>query len=424
MGGKRQYYVTILLALAVYVANTQWIRPVPGPDFRQASGVQFGPGAQPGPGQDNNKFIGSASCAACHKDIYNTHIQTAHYRDSRPAARETIRGSFDEEKNRFSYNQHMEVVMEKKGHRFFQAAYFNGTLLEREAFDIVIGSGRKGQSYLYWDSIRLFQLPISWYGPSDSWCNSPGYPSNIIYFNKQVHGQCMECHSTYSRAEEQDVLGTVFDKKRIIYGIDCEKCHGPGADHVSFHQSHPGEKTGHYIINARLLGRQQRLDACALCHSGLRKPLQPAFSFTVGDTLDKFSSPAYDTDSVSTLDVHANQYGLLTSSKCFQKSQMDCSSCHNVHVTQINDPQLFAQRCMTCHNDAAHSACTSPIVRQQSLYSNCIDCHMPRLPSGKILLQVSVADSAAHDFVRTHHIGFYPDAVKAFLEKLKTGPRR
>lgn len=407
MPAKKQYYITLALILAIYLANTQWVRP------------PVTPGTSPG----DNKFIGSASCASCHKDIYDTHIMTAHYRDSRPATAASIKGSFRRDKNRFTYNPRMEVVMEKKKDRFFQAAYFNGNLLEREAFDIVIGSGRKGQTYLYWDSIRLFQLPISWYGPSDSWCNSPGYPTNLIYFNKQVHAQCMECHSTYTRAEVLDNLGTVLDKSSIIYGIDCEKCHGPGADHVAFHQSHPGELTGRYMLNAARLGRQQRLDACALCHSGLRKPLRPAFSFAVGDTLDHFSTAAYDTDSVSSLDVHANQYGLLTSSKCFKNSQMDCSSCHNVHVTQIDTPSLYAQRCMSCHSDALHSNCKYPPVKEQSLYSsNCIDCHMPRLPSNKILLQTSASDTVAHDFVRTHRIGLYPAAVAEFLEKSKRPP--
>ena len=406
MQRRKQYIITIVLALAVYAANTRWIRPA------EAS-------TQPAARYDNNKYIGSASCASCHKDIYDSHVKTAHYLDSRPATAAFIKGSFDRKRNHFTYSRNMEVVLEKKKDQFFQTAYFNGNVLESEAFGVVIGSGRKGQSYLYWDSVRLFQLPVSWYGPSDSWCNSPGYPTNLIYFNKQIHPQCMECHSTYARTEEQDNLGTVFDKNSILYGIDCERCHGPAADHVTFHQSHPGATIGKYIIDARRLSRQQRLDACALCHSGLRQPLRPSFVFTVGDSLDEFSTPGYNTDSVSTLDVHANQYGLLTSSKCFKRSQMDCSSCHNVHTTEINSPAVFSQRCMNCHKEDKHTSCTSAIVKSQSLSNNCIDCHMPRLPSGKILLQMSGSDTAAHDLVRTHRIGLYPDVVRVYLDTIR-----
>ena len=289
MQGKKHYIITIVLALAVYAANTRWIRPAAWSTQTAAS-------------DDKNKYIGSASCASCHKDIYDTHVKTAHYLDSRPAAAEFIKGSFDPKRNHFVYSRNMEVILEKKKDQFFQTAYFNGNVLESEAFGVVIGSGRKGQSYLYWDSIRLFLLPVAWYSAADSWCNSPGYPTNLIYFNKQIHSQCMECHTTNARTEEQDNLGTVFDKSSILYGIDCERCHGPASGHVAFHQSHPGETIGKYIINARRLGRQQRLDACALCHSGLRQPLRPSFLFNVGDTLDDFSTPGYNTDSVSSLD--------------------------------------------------------------------------------------------------------------------------
>jgi cytochrome c554/c'-like protein len=396
---KKRNYVILLLTMAVYGVNVCWVR-------------QHTP-------QETLGYIGSAACQSCHKEIYDSHIKTAHYRTSRPAAREFIKGSFEPNRNRFSYNQHMEVVMERKNGRSFQTAFLNGIPFESESFDIVIGSGRKGQSYLYWDSNRLFQLPITYYTPLDRWCNSPGYPDNFAYFNKHVHGRCIECHGTYASVEEKEGVGTEFVRSSIIYGIDCERCHGPAADHVAYHSSHPGERTGKYIINARLMSRQQRLDACALCHAGFREALKPAFSFAVGDTLDNYSAPDYSTDSLPSLDVHGNQYGMLTSSKCFRMSaQMDCSSCHNVHRNEVNSPQLFSQRCMNCHQESTHNDCSLPAVRKQALYNNCIDCHMPALPSQKIMLQMSDTGQVVHLLVRTHRIGVYPEYSKDYLERI------
>jgi len=49
-----------------------------------------------------------------------------------------------------------------------------------------------------------------------------------------------------------------------------------------------------FIINSKYLIRQAKADACALCHSGLRKEIKPAFSFQVGDKLDDFSKPDYN----------------------------------------------------------------------------------------------------------------------------------
>jgi len=369
---------------------------------------------------NGDPFAGSASCKTCHKDIYESHARTAHYLTSRPAAKEFIKGSFDSGRNHFVYNKFMEVVLEKENDSFFQTAYINGAAIQSEPFGVVIGSGRKGQTYLYWDSSKLFQLPVSYYTPLDSWCNSPGYSINYVRFNRPITGECIECHGTYAKIDKEVNNHTFFDKSSIIYGVDCERCHGPGAEHVAFHTANPDEKKAKFIINAKLLGRQQRLDACALCHSGFRNGIQPPFTFKVGEKLDEYSSVRYNPDSASSLDVHGNQYGLLTSSKCFKMSpQMDCSSCHNVHVNEVRSPKLFSQRCMTCHTEANHNTCTKSPVKGLVLGDNCIDCHMPALPSKKIFLQLSDPEKSTPDLVRMHRVAIYPNSTKDYLKKIK-----
>jgi len=418
MPGLKKYQLTFLLAPAIYLVTARW---TPRTD----------PASLP-PTGDQAKFVGAAACAPCHKNIYATHLQTAHYLDSRPASAAAIKGSFKYGKNRFVYNDHMEVHMEKKGGGFFQTALFNGNVMESEAFAIVIGSGRKGQSYLYWDGDRLFQLPISYYVPLETWCNSPGYPSNMVYFGKQVRGQCMECHGTNARIAEVEGKGTIFDSASIRYGIDCERCHGPGSEHVAWHTAHPGEVTGRYITNAAHLSRQQRLDACALCHSGFRKEFAPSFSFAVGDSLDNYSTADYDTSATATLDVHGNQYGLLTASKCFRFSdKLDCGSCHDPHTNEFGQVAVYSARCMNCHNGVAQHGCTMPEISKQLAKAaasnvptekvahavNCVDCHMPALPSNKITLQIDGQDQPVHDLVRTHRVAIYPDIAREYLSE-------
>jgi len=217
-----------------------------------------------------------------------------------------------------------------------------------------------------------------------------------------------------------DIAVKAFDKKQILFGVDCERCHGPAADHVAFQSSHPEEKRAKYIINPARLSRQQKLDNCALCHSGIRDMSRPSFSFVVGDTLDNYSSPDYTLDSTSKLDVHGNQYGLLTASKCFKMSAMDCSSCHDVHRKEADNFELFSQRCMTCHNVANHNFCTQPAMAGLKLTNNCIDCHMPALPSRKIFLEVADRSKSTPDLVRTHLVGIYTEQIKRYL-KTKTG---
>jgi hypothetical protein len=416
----KKYYVTFLLVPAVWLIAARW-KPRGDPG---AGRIPYGSGEA--------GFVGSAVCASCHATIYASHIKTAHYLDSRPASAAAIKGSFRYGHNRYVYNDHMAVQLEKKDGRFFQTALFNGNVMESEAFAIVIGSGRKGQTYLYWDGDRLFQLPISYYVPLKSWCNSPGYPSTMVYFGKQIPGQCIECHGTYAKTAQVEGRGTVFDSTSILYGIDCERCHGPGAEHVAWHTAHPGELTGRFIVNAAHLGRQQRLDACALCHSGRRQEFRPSFSFRVGDVLDSFSTGTYDTTATANLDVHGNQYGLLTESKCFRFSdKLDCQSCHDPHTNEYGQVATYSARCMNCHNGVALHSCSMPEISKVLAKAaasnvptekvahavNCVDCHMPALPSNKITLQIDGQDQPVHDLVRTHRVAIYPDIAREYLSE-------
>jgi hypothetical protein len=360
---------------------------------------------------EGKAFAGSPACQPCHQQIYTDTRHTAHFLTSSLPSATTIKGSFLYGKNKFSYNENMEVTMDRVFNKFYQTAHENGIVTQKEAFGMVIGSGRMGQTYLYWSGNQLFQLPISWFTPINDWANSPGYPITYIRFNRPVPAVCIECHGTYADTHNN----TEFDKKKILYGVDCERCHGPAAAHVAYHTAHPTDSTPQYITNAAHLSRQLRLDACALCHSGLRKEIKPAFTYQVGQPLAEYSTE----NSNTTLDVHGNQYGLLTASKCFRSSQMDCSSCHNVHKDEALNPKLFSQRCMNCHNQNNHDTCTIRPENGLVLQDNCIDCHMPSLASAKITFKMNQHEAAIPDLVRTHRIAIYPAETAAFIKKLK-----
>ncbi|MGC1240496.1 MAG: multiheme c-type cytochrome [Chryseosolibacter sp.] len=364
------------------------------------------------------EFAGSETCIDCHQSIAEAHLHTPHFLTSRRAAIETVKGSFDAAKNVFVLNERLNVIMEKTDTGLFQRGVVDGVEVGRKPFDITIGSGRQGQTYLYWQDDALFQLPVSYYAPSDTWSNSPGYPPGRIVFDRNIPARCMECHSTYLKIGKTIAGRETFDNSQMMLGVDCERCHGPAAQHVTFHRTHPDEKEARHVTNPAKLNRQQKLDNCALCHSGIRDNLMPSFSFMVGDRLDDFSFPASGADSAATLDVHGNQYGLLTSSKCFRMSAMDCSSCHDVHVKETNNLRLFSARCMNCHEKGGDRFCKQPDVPGLVLDNNCIDCHMPALPSRQVFVQASDDRQPTPFFVRTHLVGTYEAQIRSFLEKI------
>jgi len=368
------------------------------------SGQQLKTGIKNLKGQE---YAGTAACRNCHQAIYNSFSLTRHHHESGPASKENIKGSFSKNENILSLDSNQRVVMEKRADGLYQVAYENGKEERAERFDITIGTGKHGQTYLYWNNKNeLYELPISYSANTLHWAHSPGYANDEIFFDRLIEARCLECHTTFAK---QDLfLG--FDRNQLIYGIDCERCHGPAANHVEFHTAHTGEKQGKFIINPASLSRELSLDVYAVCHSGIMQSKTKAFSFMPGDTLSQhFYKNPKAIDSV-TLDVHANQYGLLTASKCFRASgTMTCNSCHNTHVKENGNLTAYAPKCMNCHNQSNHNFCTLQPTAGFSMEANCVNCHMPQMNSKNIIM------SSSPELVRTHRIGIYPEATKKWL---------
>jgi hypothetical protein len=366
------------------------------------------------------EFAGSASCAGCHREIYDHHVHTAHYLTSRKATQEYIRGSFGPGKNNYAFNRSVVVAMEKRDDGFYQVEYFRETEKKARRMDIVIGSGTMGQSFLNWQDSKLFQLPITFFSAADQWSNSPGFPDKVV-FNRVITSRCLECHTSFVRIiSDPGKEPEEFDQSRIIYGVDCEKCHGPAAMHVAFQSQHPDEKKAKFIINPASLSRQQNLDLCASCHGGRLQKLQPSFSFTVGDTLSYYFIVDTSAPDPAHIDVHGNQYGLLRASKCFRMSMtLTCTSCHDTHQNEKGRVAVFSQRCMSCHSGEHGNPCPLQKTLGDAITSNCVDCHMPLQPSKAIAVQLEGDTRPVSAMIRSHFISIYPEETKKMIPLIK-----
>lgn len=361
-------------------------------------------------------FAGSSTCINCHKTTSENHVHTAHYLTSQPAAEKYIKGSFEKGRNSFAFNRSVVVAMEKRDSSFYQVEYFGTEEKKARHMDIVVGSGTMGQSFLNWQQDKLFQLPITFFSAANTWSNSPGFPDKVV-FNRVITSRCLECHSTFLNiTSEAGKEPETFDKAQIIYGVDCERCHGPAAEHVQFQTANPTDTTGKHIINPARLSRQQNLDLCALCHGGRLQKTQPSFTFSVGDKLSDYFNVDTSAPAPEKIDVHGNQYGLLRASKCFKMSAtLTCGSCHNTHKNEKGNTVLFSQRCMTCHNSEDQIFCK---LKQPKdiLASNCIDCHMPLKPSRAIAVFLPGATIPTAALIRSHFIDIYPEETKRILD--------
>jgi len=367
------------------------------------------------------QFAGSVRCVSCHKRIYDTHIHTAHYNTSQPASAATIKGSFEPGKNSFVYSLRTVVNMEKRDSGYYQVGYTDGIEKVARRFDIAIGSGTKGQTSVYWHSNQLYQLPVTYFTAADQWSNSPGYPMKAT-FNRSITSRCLECHTTYvNTLSEPGKEPESFEAASIVYGVDCEKCHGPAAAHVAYQTQHPADTMAKYIVNPALLSRQLQLDACALCHGGKLQKTKPSFEFVAGDTLSNYFSFDTTAPNPDNIDLHGNQYGLMRASKCFRMSEtLTCNTCHSPHEKEKGQLALFSQRCTGCHNSDAHGngkLCKMLASLGNVINTNCIDCHMPARASHAIAVYLPGQSAPTAAFIRSHFISIYPEETKKFTEK-------
>lgn len=359
---------------------------------------------------DNGEhFVGSETCKECHSDIYKTHLATAHFNTGAKADSANIKGSFKPGSNILDLRD-VEFTMFPGGDDFYQHTRIKNrsTEIPPSKFDIVIGSGVRGQSYLTWDNDDLYQLQPSYYTPTDSWVNSPGYPT---YYDepRPIRDACLKCHITYAKSVDTSADRNRYDKSTMIYGIDCERCHGPSAKHVVYHRENPGTMESKFTMRIDGLSQQQRLDLCAQCHSGLRNVVLKggSFSYFPGEDLSQYSQNVDNGGVETNLDVHGNQYGLLTRSECFKKTTtMDCSTCHDPHRNERGNTAYFNTKCMGCHSDGT-KVCSNKGNDNNIMATNCISCHMPTTPSLAMMVQLTTDSLETAFNIRTHLIAIY-----------------
>ena len=365
---------------------------------------------EPSPaGSSRQDFVGDEACRACHSGKAAGYSGTAHHATSGSPTSESILGSFAEEKNILrTSDEALYFRMDRKPDGFYQTAVWGippATTSRSEKMAVVIGSGRKGQTYLYWRRDQLFQLPVSYWTDLATWINSPGYRDGEANFERRVISNCLGCHLTYAEAIGSPVLSNQFKPESLVFGISCERCHGAGREHVEAMQSNQQSATK--IINPAKLTRDGQINVCAQCHGGLRAPLTDPFSYVPGESLDKYFRKDL-LRGVATADVHGNQVALLESSRCYRSSPgMSCSTCHDAHQTQ-RDPVALSSRCLACHRA---EACGEFPVRKEKLTGHCVDCHMPVEPSNVIISNQNTKPTRA--MVRSHWIKVYPDRTRS-----------
>src|SRR6266446_6932723 len=199
----------------------------------------------------NPGYLGPHACAACHSDRVSEFLETNHFRTFRvpeakamPVGFASANGTFD------AYESGLRFEMTRSGSGYFQTAIRTtpgGEKRTTSRIDLVLGAGGKADDvYLTWHGDRLYELPMAWLFTSNQWGASHFSLNGSPEGSRELTLRCLECHNTWFA----HVPGTLNQYKpdSFIMGVTCEKCHGPGREHVAFHQAHLDAESGERIV--------------------------------------------------------------------------------------------------------------------------------------------------------------------------------
>ena len=346
------------------------------------------------------EFVDPVACRLCHDQIYQDYSKTPMGRSFYRPGVDTIIEDWKVSNNFYHAASANYYEMVRRADNFFIRRYQideqgrQTNSLERQVTHIM-GSGVRARSYLHMTPEgRIIELPVSWYSQERRWAMAPGYdrPKHPD-FSRTLNHKCMFCHNAYPKLPPQNARPgwdhDVHFPEQLPMGIDCQRCHGPGAAHIrAATNGEPLDSMRNSIVNPRRLGRDKRMDVCMQCHletttsrlpGSFRRFGRKFYSYIAGEPLGDYivhfdHSPGTGHD--DKFEIVSAAYRLRNSA-CFQKSELTCTTCHDVHKTLAPGQRAshYRGRCLTCHSlkDSAKHQLSEDKFNQ----SDCVQCHMP-----------------------------------------------
>jgi predicted CXXCH cytochrome family protein len=382
--------------------------------------AQLRPTTSPGNG---NGYADPKVCAACHRDIAANYARTGMGRSFfRPAPVNTIEDYAKAPEYYHSLSDSHYAMTIRNG-QYYQRRWqvdAAGKEINSEELkiDYVMGSGNHARSYLHrTQSDMLIELPLGWYpDKGGEWGMVPGSDTQHPQTRRFVSYKCMFCHNGYPNipaANQAPGSDPVF-LGDLPEGIDCQRCHGPGGEHVR-----TGGRAS--IVNPAKLNPERRMEVCMQCHLETTSGRIPAvlqafdrgtFSYIPGQPLPDF---AIDFDHAPSTG-HDDKFEAVSSvyrlrqSRCFLESagKLECATCHDPHrIPRGQDAvQQYSSVCLQCHATAETTAHPAGVT---ATAADCITCHMPKRR----------VDDAPHVIMTDHLIQRRPpaNALVEFAER-------
>ncbi|HXU21489.1 MAG TPA: c-type cytochrome [Verrucomicrobiae bacterium] len=313
-------------------------------------------------------YVGSQACEKCHTQIYDHWKKTPManiVRDPREHPDAIIPNLATNNVYKFTKDQ---------------VAFVYGSIWKQRYFTKV------GDDY--------FPLPVQWEvnnhkwskyfaGPKADWWTKFYPPDNM---KRPTGPTCDGCHS---------VGYDIHTKKVAEWNVGCERCHGPGSEHLA-------DPRRDNIVNPAHMDYVAASDTCIQCHSQGRPLTIPIegkyYDWPVGYQLGLRLQDFWKLEDHTLAETNFYYFADGTAHKNrmqgndFMQSVMyrrgiTCFDCHDVHGTN-NSAQLRESAdklCLECHGPLSPNGPRTATLEEHTHHkegsagSQCVACHMPAI---------------------------------------------
>ena len=302
-----------------------------------------------------SEFAGSHACQTCHPEIYARQRSSNHAVSLRRARDVPVLISAVPFSRRDRVSG-FELKLSRGPDESIRISAENATATSGAALEWAFGSGVKGVTPIgRTDAGAWVESRLTWYaslGGIDFTTGASKYdPKDAVQslgrgLSPEEVTQCFGCHTTgydeRSSTPAEDEMG-----------ITCERCHGPGLEHVRTAASMA-------TFNPSALSGFAQAQVCGACHG--RPPQDNEF-----DALALLERTPHSVRFPSQR---------IVLSRCFNESvgELACTTCHDPHGDVADEAHKFDSSCLSCHNRAARERASVCDVGT----TGCSSCHMPK----------------------------------------------
>ena len=309
--------------------------------------------------QYESEYAGAQACETCHADIFFVQQRSNHALSLHPAQEvPQLSAGMPAEKVDPVSQARLRIGPTAEGG--VQLSARRGEDSAALTLDWAFGSGLKGITAVgRSDDATFVESSLTWYASLAGFDLTTGatqYERRTVQdglgrrLSQQEVAECFGCHTTgYDRRRQAPA--------RQEMGVRCERCHGPGLEHVRSAAS--GFVRGR-IFHPGKLEPFAQVQMCGACHGTPPQDNDLGAIRYVETTLKTVRFPSQR----------------LVLSRCFNESMagLKCTTCHDPHTNTGAERESHDRACLSCHvRDGTSQGSSCPVAA-----GDCASCHMPR----------------------------------------------